>query len=109
MKVKGLKMQSFRGIGDLTLEFPTDEPIIKLAALYPVTNNIRGQWEGNSEANIPLVVYYPVNRAVFDITLEIPSENLINQMDAYEQALDGTQIGFASFNLLKTNFVSYFD
>ncbi len=28
MKVKRLKMQSFRGIGDLTLEFPTDEPIV---------------------------------------------------------------------------------
>ena len=28
MKVKRLKMNSFRGIGDLTLEFPTDEPIV---------------------------------------------------------------------------------
>lgn len=28
MKVKRLTMQSFRGIGDLTLEFPTDEPIV---------------------------------------------------------------------------------
>lgn len=28
MKVKRLKMQSFRGIGDLTLEFPTDEAIV---------------------------------------------------------------------------------
>jgi predicted ATP-binding protein involved in virulence len=28
MKVKRLKMQAFRGIGDLTLEFDTDEPIV---------------------------------------------------------------------------------
>ncbi len=70
---------------------------IELAALYPVTNNIRRQWEENSEANVPLVVYYPVNRAVLDITLQIPSENLFNQMDAYEQALEGTQIVFGNF------------
>jgi len=198
MRVKRLKMQSFRGIGDLTLEFPVDEPTvfigingvgkssildclamllswliaqvqfdpnargslmtrrngsfvtirqaelaegfvfreedikngenkthneiaisidsqevkwslasvktgrstdenIKLEGLYPVTKNLRYQWKASTEANIPLVVYYPVNRAVFDITLEIPSENLFNQMDAYEQALEGTQIGFGNF------------
>ncbi|MCC5617624.1 DUF2813 domain-containing protein [Nostoc sp. CHAB 5836] len=28
MKVKRLKMQSFRGIGDLTLEFDLTEPIV---------------------------------------------------------------------------------
>ncbi|MDP8963863.1 MAG: AAA family ATPase [Cyanobacteriota bacterium] len=198
MRVKRLKMSSFRGIGDLTLEFPTDEPIvfigingvgkssildclsillscfiariqfdptsrntflkfnvfnsyderekdlakgrgfneqdiengkvvtqneikislnsqklkwsvasrkignstdtnIDLVELDSITDNIRRQWKTNAEVNIPLVVYYPVNRAVFDITLEIPSENWFKQIDAYEQALDGTQIGFSSF------------
>ncbi|MGB5963511.1 MAG: AAA family ATPase [Coleofasciculaceae cyanobacterium] len=181
MKVKRLTMQSFRGIGDLTLEFPTDEPIVfigingagkssiidclaillswfiaqiqfdqkkelangrifgqkdikngkkntdneikislqsqevewsiesfrigntglgvtkALAELEGVSGKIRRQWQENSEANIPLVVYYPVNRAVLDITLEIPNENLSSQIDAYEQALDGTKIDFISF------------
>lgn len=198
MKVKRLKMQSFRGIGDLTLEFPTDEPIvfigingvgkssildclaillscliariqfdptsrntfikwngfnsynqrerdlakgrafneqdienghnntheeitisldsqevkwslssvktesstdtsINLAELEPIANNIRRQWKESSEVNIPLVVYYPVNRAVFDISLEIPSDNSIKQIDAYDQALTGVQISFSNF------------
>ncbi len=199
MKVKCLKMQSFRGIGDLTLEFPVDEPTViigingvgkssvqdclaKLLSTLtewivssPLTRNFFSEpdirfdepdivdydeinskgfdeqdikngsnqthseitillglqevrwsfttaWKGrntytrsdeselvavvqdlasqliaNSEINLPLFVYYPVNRAVLDITLEIPSENLFKQMDAYEQAFDGTQIGFGNF------------
>jgi predicted ATP-binding protein involved in virulence len=70
---------------------------INFSELDSITKNIRSQWKNNAEINIPLVVYYPVNRAVFDITLEIPSENLFKQIDAYEQALDGTKIGFSSF------------
>ena len=198
MRVKRLKMTSFRGIGDLTLEFPTDEPTvfigingvgkssildclaillscllariqfdptsrntflkfkgfnsynererdlangrsfneqdiengkaftqneikisldsqdlkwsvashktedstdtnIEIVELNSISKNLRRQWKTNAEFNIPLVVYYPVNRAVFDINLEIPSENLFKQIEAYEQALDGTQIGFSSF------------
>lgn len=33
MKVKRLKMQSFRGIGDLTLEFDLTEPIVLIGKL----------------------------------------------------------------------------
>ena len=200
MRVKRLKMQSFRGIDDLTLEFPTDEPIVfigingvgkssildclaillswliaqvqfdpkalgsfmrmedgdlvsgrqqarangrifgqrdikngdskthteitisldlqevkwsvsgsyigrqglakssKLAELEQVTHNIRHQWEENSEVNILLVVYYPVNRAVLNIPLETPQQEYsYKQVDAYEQALSGVQINFSSF------------
>jgi predicted ATP-binding protein involved in virulence len=69
-----------------------------LAELEPVTNNMRRQWEENSEADIPLVVYYPVNRAVLNIPLETPEEKFsFKQIDAYAQALEGVQIGFGSF------------
>jgi predicted ATP-binding protein involved in virulence len=70
---------------------------IEIEELNSIGNDLRRQWKTNAEFNIPLVVYYPVNRAVFDITLEIPSENWFKQIEAYEQALDGTQIGFSSF------------
>jgi predicted ATP-binding protein involved in virulence len=70
----------------------------KLAELEQVTNDIRHQWEENSEANIPLVVYYPVNRAVLNIPLETPQQEYsYKQVDAYEQPLSGVQINFSSF------------
>jgi len=198
MRVKRLKMTSFRGIGDLTLEFPTDEPTVfigingvgkssildclaillscliariqfdpgsrtttvkwnginsyqerekdlakgrflgeqdikngeteihneitilldsqelkwslstvqkghstklneNLSEFELVTSKKRGHWQESSEANIPLAVYYPVNRAVLDIPLEIPKEHLFKQIDAYYQALTGVKIGFGSF------------
>ncbi len=65
--------------------------------LAQVTNDIRNRWQASPEANLPLAVYYPVNRAVLNIPLEIPEEYLFKQVDAYEQALNGVQIGFASF------------
>ncbi len=65
--------------------------------LERITSDIRSRWQANIEANIPLVVYYPVNRAVIDIPLEIPQENSFEQVDAYKQALDGVQIRFSSF------------
>jgi predicted ATP-binding protein involved in virulence len=68
-----------------------------LAELDPVTNSIRRQWKESCEANIPLVVYYPVNRAVLDIPLEIPREHSFKQIDAYDEVLAGVQIGFSSF------------
>jgi predicted ATP-binding protein involved in virulence len=70
----------------------------ELAELEQVTHNIRHQWEENSEVNILLVVYYPVNRAVLNIPLETPQQEYsYKQVDAYEQALSGVQINFSSF------------
>ncbi len=43
----------------------------ELDNLDRVANKMRHQWEESSEANIPVVVYYPVNRVVLDIPLEI--------------------------------------
>ena len=72
-------------------------PSKDLEELEPVAKSIRSQWKGSFEANIPLVMYYPVNRAVLDIPLEIPKKNQFDQIDAYERALTGVQIGFDSF------------
>ncbi|MBD1935554.1 MULTISPECIES: AAA family ATPase [Cyanophyceae] len=70
---------------------------INLSELESVTNDLRRQWQVSPEANLPLAVYYPVNRAVLDITLEIPKKNHFAQINAYEQAIAGTQIGFVNF------------
>jgi predicted ATP-binding protein involved in virulence len=69
----------------------------ELEELKAVGNKIHTQWKANSNINLPLVVYYPVNRAVLDISLEIPEKQAFEQIDAYEQAIAGVQIGFGSF------------
>jgi len=181
MKVKRLKMKSFRGISDLTLDFHETEPTVFLGingvgkssildclailiselqhwifqykkspdsfyreqdimkkrnktrnVLTLQWDSLEGEWfstgepgehktlrtnsylEGNlgvvikdfrnqfvdnfdASANLPLAIYYPVNRAVLDVPLEIPEEHLFKQIDAYDQALTGVQIGFGSF------------
>jgi predicted ATP-binding protein involved in virulence len=51
----------------------------------------------DNNANIPLAVYYPVNRAVLDMPLEISEELLFKQINAYDQALTGGRIDFKSF------------
>ncbi len=62
-----------------------------------VAKDIREQWKTSDQFNIPIAVYYPVNRAVFDIDLEIKDNSIYKQIDAYEQALDGVRISFDSF------------
>lgn len=190
MKVKRLKMTSFRGIGDLTLEFDADEPTVLIGIngvgkssildclaillsrfvellVFPPTNlmsfkseaekkairslfkpankedikniyketdneitisfndlrdatwsfntswkedtkfrgkelkafvqDIHSQLTNDPKANLPLVVYYPVNRAVLDVALEVNQNYSFKPRDAYIEALAGEQMGFGSF------------
>ncbi|MFN6564203.1 MAG: AAA family ATPase [Nostoc sp. ChiSLP01] len=62
-----------------------------------VVEEIYRQWQANPEINLPLAVYYRVNRAVIDISLEISKDYSFEQTDAYEQALNGVQISFSTF------------
>ncbi|GAB4293849.1 MAG: AAA family ATPase [Oscillatoriaceae cyanobacterium] len=71
----------------------TDEP----ATLESVTDKIRQKLKGNPEASIPLAVYYPVDRSVQDVNLKMPDNYKFQQVDAYENALDGVKINFTSF------------
>ncbi|MEH1961276.1 MAG: AAA family ATPase [Nostoc sp.] len=65
--------------------------------LQAVVDALRHQLENSSEANIPLVIYYPVNRAVLDMPLEISEVSSFKQVDAYNQALIGGRIDFKIF------------
>ena len=47
--------------------------------------------------NIPVVVYYPTNRAVLDIPLRIRRRHEFDQLAAYDQALTGTRNDFRIF------------
>ena len=177
MKVKRLKINSFRGISDLTLEFDKDEPTVfigvngvgkssileclaillswltkriqtpnsngrsfdeddikngckethneitisindwsevvwsltkvrkgrskdtssNLGDLKGVVDRIHSQLDANSYAALPLVVYYPTNRAVFDIPLRIRTKHSSEQITAYDEVLTGERIAFRRF------------
>ncbi|WP_373270792.1 AAA family ATPase [Nostoc sp. T09] len=58
---------------------------------------LRQKLEFDSEASINLLVYYPVNRAVIDMPLEISEVCSFNQVDAYNEALTGGKIDFKIF------------
>ncbi|MDY7003813.1 MAG: AAA family ATPase [Cyanobacteriota bacterium] len=65
--------------------------------LPSIADNIRTKLEDDSQQDIPLIVYYPVNRSILDVPLEIKDNYTFRQVNAYEQALDGIQINFDSF------------
>lgn len=49
------------------------------------------------DKNIPIIVYYPVNRSVFNIPLEVNEYKEFGKLYAYENATDGVSINFESF------------
>jgi predicted ATP-binding protein involved in virulence len=53
--------------------------------------------EGNSQASVPLMVFYPTNRAVLDIPLRIRTPHNFDQLDAYDDALTGGESNFRLF------------
>ncbi|NEO53753.1 MAG: AAA family ATPase [Okeania sp. SIO3B5] len=62
-----------------------------------IEDDITTQLENNSQLNIPLIVYYPVNRFVLDLPIKIEENYAFRQVDAYEDALSGTKINFGGF------------
>lgn len=58
---------------------------------------INDQGKPESLINIPIIIYYPVNRAVFDVPLEINQYQELHQINAYEDATKGVSINFESF------------
>ncbi|MBD2481727.1 AAA family ATPase [Planktothrix sp. FACHB-1365] len=176
MKIKQLKIQSFRGINKLTLDFETDSPTVLIGTngsgkssileclsillswftariqnpqssgrsfeetdikndqrqthniitvdfcnsqnvnwsvvgvrkgysrdisssfveLKQIIDEIHSSVEGEN-LSLPVVVYYPTNRAVLDIPLRIRNKHSFAQIEAYEEALTGGQIDFRRF------------
>jgi predicted ATP-binding protein involved in virulence len=50
-----------------------------------------------SQINLPVIVSYPVNRAVLEMPLEMTQENIFSQVNAYDQALTNGRIDFKGF------------
>jgi predicted ATP-binding protein involved in virulence len=61
------------------------------------TRSIIDKLSDKSDLGIPLVLCYPVNRAVFDISLELSDRVEFTQIEAFKDALTGTQGNFNAF------------
>lgn len=58
-----------------------------LAGIKNIVENIHESLERDENSNIPLAIFYGVNRSVLDIPLNIRIKHEFGQVDAYEQAL----------------------
>ena len=67
-----------------------------LGALKTQVELFRSKLEKDETASLPVVVYYPVNRAVLDIPLRIRKRHPFDRLSAYDQALSG---GWSSFRI----------
>ncbi len=71
--------------------------ITQLAELRKHVESLRSQLEQDELPNLPLAVYYPVNRAVLDIPLRIRKRHQFDRLAAYDQALSGKWGSFRVF------------
>lgn len=62
-----------------------------------LAGELRSRLESDEESSIPLMVFYPVNRAVLDIPLRIRKKHQFDQAAAYEGALSGGSANFRTF------------
>ncbi|MEN8218295.1 MAG: AAA family ATPase [Pseudomonadota bacterium] len=71
----------------------------QIEAMNSIVEKLQSIFAENSNAGIPLVVYYPVNRAVFDvdISLNITERPDYNKITALDRALSRKNIDFQSF------------
>jgi predicted ATP-binding protein involved in virulence len=59
----------------------------KNTSLKEMSNHIKDNLEQIKDFNLPLVAYYSVNRAVFDIPLRIRKKHDFNQLSTYDNSL----------------------
>lgn len=73
------------------------QTITNLEQVKKIAETIHLQLEDNPNSNVPLAVYYPVNRAVLDIPIRIKTKHEFNQISAYDRALTGGRNDFRIF------------
>lgn len=60
-------------------------------------SELEGLVEKIGDISLPVIVYYPTNRAVFDIPLRIKNKHYFDPKTALDEALTGGQINFRRF------------
>lgn len=69
----------------------------RLRQIKEIVDLIHLDLEFGDSSSLPVVVYYPVNRAVLDIPLRIRNKHPFDQLAAYDQALSGNRRDFRTF------------
>lgn len=62
-----------------------------------LATEIRERLTADENASLPVLVYYPVNRAVLDIPLRIKKRHSFDQIEAYDESLTGASNAFRVF------------
>ena len=73
------------------------QTITGLSELRSFVGTVHSALEEDDSSSLPVVVYYPVNRAVIDIPLRIRNRHQFDQLAAYDQALSGNRRDFRTF------------
>ncbi|MEW6347456.1 MAG: AAA family ATPase [Thermodesulfobacteriota bacterium] len=73
------------------------QTLYRFREMIAFAKKLRAQLEEQDTLNIPLTLYYPVNRAVLDIPLRIRKKHIFEQLSAYDQALSGQRNDFRLF------------
>lgn len=73
------------------------QTISNLDQIKELRKKVRDTLEENSETNLPIAVFYPVNRAVLDIPLRIRKKHFFDQLAAYEGSLVSGHSDFRVF------------
>lgn len=68
-----------------------------LSRLTEYVRELQGMMQENPQCNIPLIVHYPVTRAVLDIPLRIRGKHAFNSLAAYDDALYEGKANFRRF------------
>lgn len=73
------------------------QTITRLDVMKKHIERFRSELDEDEHANLPVAVYYPVNRAVLDIPLRIRTRHQFDRLAAYDQALSGEGRSFRVF------------
>lgn len=73
------------------------QTITRLDVMKKHIEQLRSELDKDEHANLPVAVYYPVNRAVLDIPLRIRIRHRFDRLSAYDQALSGEGRSFRVF------------
>ena len=73
------------------------QTITRLDAMKKHIEQLHSKLEKDEHSNLPVAVYYPVNRAVLDIPLRIRIRHRFDRLSAYDQALSGEGRSFRVF------------
>ena len=68
-----------------------------LSELNTLSKRMRDDLGKDSQISLPLIVQYPINRGIFDVSLDLAEYRKYRQTDAYEDAFTGIQVNFNKF------------